>query len=262
MKSTMKFKVAAISIAIILGLVTISLFAITPSRSSATATITFPAGANKIVSKTFQAPRGANVMVYANMKNNGSICTDPAKRLTAKVYKPDGLLAIAKEECVIPGETKQVSFNGSFTGGPVCGDWKVEVTNPNDNATNATATITAGLISPPVPIVHTESQFDVRQRQTVVRTINIPQSGDLAISAAWNPANVLLQFKLKKGNSETIAGYASGLGAPSPQLKLNYRVTQQDIQTYGTSWKLEVIGSSQFDVQNVKPTKVLLPGCY
>jgi hypothetical protein len=259
MKSTMKFKAAAISIATVLALAMISLFGITPSRSAASASLTFPVGANKSVIKTFQVPKGASVIGAVNMKNNGDICTVPAKRLTAKVFKPDGSLAIAKEECVIPGQTRQVSFSGQFTGGSDCGEWKVEVTNPNDNATSATATITVDFNVPPLPSATPLPQFGVVQGQTEIRSINIPRSGDLVITADWAPANFPLTFRLRKGDGGQIADSAFGQGG---QLKLTYKVTQQDIQTYGVSWKLEVKGSSQGNVQNVKVNRLLIAGCY
>jgi len=259
MKSTMKFKATAISIATVLAFAMIAMLGITPSRSAAPATLTFPVGANKIVSKTFQAPKGAHVVIKVNMKNNGDICEVPAKRLTAKLFKPDGSLADAKEECVVPGQTKQVTFNGQFNDGSSCGEWKVEVTNPNDNATNATATITADFSSAPLAQITQLSQFGVVQGQKEIRDLTIPQSGDLIITATWDPGNVPLTFKLMKGTSSEMATIPLPL---FPNVKLKYKVTQQDIQTYGTKWKLEVGGSTAGSVLNVKPTLVLMPACY
>jgi hypothetical protein len=82
--------------------------------------------------------------------------------------------------------------------------------------------------------------------------------------AAWDPVNVPLIFRLKNGNSAMIADSDSGVGARNhpDKLALKYRVTQRDIQTYGTKWTLEVQGSSPVNAQNVKPTWALTPACY
>src|SRR5262245_19743582 len=207
-------------------------------------TYVIPAGANKSVSKAYQSqimvdqsqitkgqtiifsspdvcrtpgdneslpiphpiPNGAPVKVTVNLKNDGVLGKDPVKKLTTKVYRPDGSLAFTKEEFVNPGQTRQVQFNGSFTGSPSCGNWKVEVINPSDNATKATATINVNFSAIPMPIIRTESGFGVLQGQKVSRELTIPQSGDLTITANWDPANIPLTFRLKKGNSAMIAG--------------------------------------------------------
>jgi len=263
MKSKMKLKATAISIATVLTFAMISLFGITPSGSASTATLNFPAGANQNVSKTFQAPKGHPVNVIFNLKNNGAPGVNSAKRLTTKLYTPDGLLSDAKEESVNPGQTRAISLGGKFTGASSCGNWKVEVTNPNDPASNVTATITINFLFVPLPIIHTESVFAVVQGQMEPRPITIPQSGDLTITADWAPANVPLRFTLKKGDSNVTAVSDSGYGGTHPnQLKLKYRVTQQDIQTYGTRWNLEVKESGIAYVRDIKPTKVLMPGCF
>src|SRR5262245_46740366 len=201
-------------------------------------------GAREFVPIPYPVPNGATVNDTVNLKNNGVSGTASTRKLATKVYRPDGSLAFDKGELVNPGQNRQVRYNGSFTGGSSCGNWKVEVINPDDNATKATATFTINFSAIPTPIIRTESGFGVERGQKVSRELTIPQSGDLTITAGWDPANIPLTFRLKKGNSAMIADSDTGVAIRNhpDKLALKYRVTQRDIQTYGAKWTLEVQG--------------------
>src|SRR5215813_4882232 len=115
MNNKMKFKATAISIATVLTFAMISSFGIASSGPGVSATLNFPAGPNQNVSKTFQAPKGHPVNVPVSLKNNGAPGVNSAKRLTTKLYTPDGLLSDAKEESVNPGQTRTFNLAGKFT---------------------------------------------------------------------------------------------------------------------------------------------------
>lgn len=273
MQKTFRSRTTTTFIATTLVFSMLAMSGFTPTGSAAIVTASLPAGANQNVSRTFQAPRQTPVYVTVRLKNNGSRGVVPAKRLTVKLFRPNGSLAGTKAELVNPGATKNVSFQSADNSAAACGLWKVEVANPNDNATSATASITVDYKFMAQPINNTYSVFGLVQGQTVRRNITIPQSGDVTIKATWDGpfpgVDYKLTFRLKKGNSSTTAasdtGYADQVLNPlisNQKLRLTYKVTQQDIQQYGTNWKLEVVGSTQGNVANVKPRRTLVPNCY
>jgi hypothetical protein len=245
-------------------------FGVSTALANGTATIDLQAGANQAKSASFSAPPGLQVTASVKLTNNGKRGEVTAKNLTVKLLKPDGSVADSKTRLVDPQATTQpFSLQGS-AGGSTCGNWKVEVSNPNDNATSATATATVNFTFVAHPQFVTLGAFGLTQDGTAERNVSIPGTGRVTLTATWDtdeliPDSYELSFRLIRPNG-TVAKYDAGyaqnaLGvSENNKLNLNYAVTAADV-ALGTTWKIKVSGSAQGKVKNVKITRMFVPGC-
>jgi hypothetical protein len=242
----------------------------TTAHAATTATLALPIGANKTVSANLQAPAGTSVTVNVKVRNNGAAGVDPAKNVTVKLFRPSGSQVGADSKLINPGTEKTFSFSSSGVAGTSCGDWKVEVSNPGDNATNATATANASISFVPLPAITSIGPFGIVQSGDVEKNVGIPSTGSVTITATWDtdeftPEAYKLTFRLIKPNgsqAEADTGFAQNamFVSEGDKMKLKYTITAADI-ALGTNWKIKVKGSSKGKVKNVKITRAFVPGC-
>jgi hypothetical protein len=271
MKSMFGLKKTGIALAISLLLYGLQFFNVSVQAVSANGngTINLPAGANKSASTTFKAVSGKALTVSVKLKNNGVPGQDPSKNLKITLRKPDDAVAGERTELVNPGATKTVSLSGNPFGGTTCQEWKLVLSNPNDGATNATATAELSYGSVIAPEVVTLSAFGLNQGQSSTRDVTIPHTGKVHLSGSWatddnNPVapHRQLTFELIKPNGtkvKTVTGYSSNSNL-SPKVNLQYTVTNSDM-SQGAGWKVRVTASAQGAVKDVKITRTFTRDC-
>jgi hypothetical protein len=238
--------------------------------AATTATLVLPTGTNQSVQTNLQAPAGTPVKVTVKVRNNGTAGVHPAKNVMVKLFRPNGSQVGSDTKLINPGTEKTFSFDSAGVAGTSCGDWKVEVSNPGDNATNATATANASISFVPMPAITSIGPFGIVQSGEVEKNVGIPSTGSVTITATWDtdefsPEAYKLTFRLIKPNgsqAEADTGFSQNamFVNSSEKMKLKYTITAADI-ALGTNWKIKVKGSSKGKVKNVKITRAFVPGC-
>lgn len=243
----------------------------TAFADAVTRTLTLPGGQNATVTAEFTAPGSLTVTATVRLQRNGSNDDFSNKRLGVLLISPAGAIAATRANEV--GSTPvTLTLQGPASGTAACSEWRVTVRNEDAGcamlaAANATVTFNYNAL----PLIQTLSAFGLVQNGTQEKSISVPGTGSLTITASWDTDEILqaleafsLTFKLRKPNgtlAESDTGFAQNSNTDQNQkLKINYTVTSTDLSTPG-DWKLEVVGSSKGKVKNVKITRIFVPGC-
>ena len=116
------------------------------------------------------------------------------------------------------------------------------------------------------------AKFGIVQSGSVIKTINMPFTGNLKIQANWDTdeltlENFQLKFELYKGNTKLASdtGYSRDsviIGvSDSQRMKISYQVKASDFQIPG-DWKVKVYGSSRGKVKNISLKMSISDGLY
>lgn len=265
MKS-IRSKSISIAIAAVLTYSAFSLMGATPAAMAQFSNITFPAGANRSLTRSKAIPGSAQVKAIITLRRNGSNDQFPNKRFHCRLIRPNG--TVADTEIRIAGSSNaSFSLDSAPAGGTACGNWTVEITNPGDNATGATGTVSINFSPVVTPQKTTYSPFGVSQGSAnyVDKTITVPGTGQMVVTATWDtdeltPQHYQLSFRLYRNNTQVASDAGYSQNAPfvssSQRMRIAYNVTDAS-----GSWKVRVLGSTYGKVKNVRITRVLTPSC-
>lgn len=266
MKSVFRSRSTSSTLAAVLFFSAFSLFGATtpPALAQSFPNLAFPAGPTRTLTKSVSVPGSVPVIATIRLRRNGSNNEFADKRFQVRLLRPNGSQADS-EQVNVGSVNKSVSLNGAKTGDNVCGNWTVEITNPGDAASGATATITIVFVVIATPQIQTLTAFEISKgsQNYVDRSISVLGPGRLTITATWFTLDYppySLQFTLYRNNSSVASdkGYAqhTPLTSSNQRMKITYDVTDSS-----GSWKVRAYGSSRGKVMNIKITKVLVPGC-
>ncbi len=259
---------------IILGLV--GLFVLTGAsltRAVSLNPISIPAGGSAF-SSNFNVGNLGQFSVTVQLRTNTLLGYGGQSTYRAELMRSNSTTVLTSVDRTVSSAFENATFSFTLTNCNQTGNYRIRVRNlPGTNPQQGQAAFLPFEVPSLTPVSGNLSIFGVVQGTTENRPIplNLQPSGTggtMRVTATWDgiclpdAVGCQLRFRLQR-NGGTMAqsiGYSHNalFGNASPKMTINYLVPANQV---GGTWRLQVVGSSVNNVQNVRPNVSFTPVC-